>query len=251
MPMNNVHRANRFYKNWSAGVLLFSYLILGSTVMAEKEAPVLIPAGPFLMGSEQGTERERPVHEVWLDAFAIDRYEVSNRDYESFQKSHRRSASSACNLCPVTLVSWSSAEAFCQNKGGRLPTEAEWEKAARGPAGLRFSFGPEADPARGHFARAFTSGAVPVGTLSGNGYGLHHMSGNVWEWVADWFGSYAKGPLQNPRGPDVGFQKILRGGSWYNADYYVDAGMRFRLDPRVKLNSVGFRCARAAPPSGP
>ncbi len=249
--MNNVHRANRFYKNWSAGVLLFSYLILGSTVMAEKEAPVLIPAGPFLMGSEQGTERERPVHEVWLDAFAIDRYEVSNRDYESFQKSHRRSASSACNLCPVTLVSWSSAETFCQNKGGRLPTEAEWEKAARGPAGLRFSFGPEADPARGHFARAFTSGAVPVGTLSGNGYGLHHMSGNVWEWVADWFGSYAKGPLQNPRGPDVGFQKILRGGSWYNADYYVDAGMRFRLDPRVKLNSVGFRCARAAPPSGP
>ena len=241
--MIDVHGASRFLKILSAGILLPACLV----GVALADAPVLIPAGKFLMGSELGTDREQPVHEVWLDAFAIDRYEVSNRDYESFQKNHHRSASSACNLCPVTLVSWSDAQAFCKNNGGRLPTEAEWEKAARGPAGHRFSFGLEADPARGHFARAFTTGTVPVGTLAGNGYGLHHMSGNVWEWVADWFGRYSKGPLKNPRGPKTGFQKILRGGSWYNADYYVDTGMRFKLDPQVKLNSVGFRCVRAVP----
>ena len=237
---------NGFYKTWSVGVLLAGCLV--SPAMAERV--VLIPAGAFLMGSEQGTDRERPVHEVWLDAFAIDRYEVSNQDYESLQPGHRRSASSACDGCPVTLVSWPEADAFCRNRGGRLPTEAEWEKAARGPAGHRFSFGPKADSRRGHFARAFTAGAVPVRTLAANGYGLHHMSGNVWEWVADWFGSYSKGPLRNPQGRKSGFQKILRGGSWYNADYYVDAGMRFRLDPHVKLNSVGFRCARTGSPPG-
>ena len=249
--MNNVHGASRFNKKWSVPVLLLGCLMGAATALAEKAAPVLIPAGVFLMGSEQGTGREQPIHEVWLDAFAIDRYEVSNRDYEIFQPGHRRSASSACDLCPVTLVSWPSADAFCRNRGGRLPTEAEWEKAARGPAGHRFSFGPKADTARGHFARAFTAGTVPVRSLAGNGYGLHHMSGNVWEWVADWFGSYTKGPLKNPQGPKTGFQKILRGGSWYNADYYVDAGMRFRLGTHVKLNSVGFRCARTVQPSGP
>lgn len=198
------------------------------------------------MGTEDGTEIERPVHQVSLTAFFMDRYEVTNKEYETFQPEHQRSPYSACDQCPITNVRWHEADAYCRSRGKRLPTEAEWEKAARGQEGHDYSFGPSADPKRGNFARPRQAGAKEVSGFQPNGYALYHMSGNVWEWVNDWFDPdyYQSSPTQNPTGPDQGRRKVVRGGSWYSPAYYVHAGMRFKLAPKVKLNSIGFRCAR-------
>ncbi len=211
---------------------------------------VLIPAGEFRMGTEDGTAAERPVHRVWLDAFYLDRTEVSNAEYRTFDPGHRPGSASTCDACPVTRVTWFEAQAFCQHRGQRLPTEAEWEKAARGPESWDYSFAPQADPRRGRFGAPFGEGPLPVDSLSPNGYGVHHLSGNVWEWVRDWFDPsyYAKSPRRNPPGSAAGFRKGVRGGGWYNPAYYVHAGLRFRLEPHVRLSSLGFRCARAARP---
>ena len=223
-------------------------LLFAEALAAETHNPqVLIPPGEFQMGTEEGTRRERPLHNVWVDAFYIDRHEVSNQEYETFQPGHRRSRLSACGECPVTLVTWREAEAFCQHKGGRLPNEAEWEKAARGPEGFAYGFGKRPDVSRSNFGNGFRAGAVPVGRFAPNGYGLYQTSGNVWEWVHDWFGPYPEESIRNPAGPESGAQKIVRGGSWHNAAYYVNAAMRFKLDPNVRLNSVGIRCAYDLP----
>ena len=205
-------------------------------------APPKIPAGEFRMGTLDGTDEERPVHKVWLNTFVIQRTEVTNRDYEKFRPDHRRSLLSSCEKCPVTRVTWYEADAYCRHRGERLPTEAEWEKAARGPDGWNYSFGPLPDPKHGHFGKEFQTGAVKVFSFRSTGYGAYQMSGNVWEWTADWFGRYPKGSVNNPKGPATGFQKVVRGGSWYSPAYYVHVGMRFKLVPKMKLNSVGFRC---------
>lgn len=203
---------------------------------------VQIPAGEFLMGTEEGTKMESPVHRVQLKNFYIDRHEVTNKEYETLRPNHQRSTLSACDNCPVTKVDWHDADIFCKHHGGRLPTEAEWERAARGTKGNAFSFGATADLTKGRFGLTFKDGASPVDTLQPNDFGLYHMSGNVWEWVADWAASYPQGMKENPVGPRTGDKKILRGGSWYNAAYYVDVAMRFELNPKVKINSIGFRC---------
>ena len=220
-------------------VLFCLTFLASSAVFASDE--VLIPAGAFLRGTDQGTDAERPVHTVQLDAFYIDKYEVSNEAFRRFNPSHISSPYSSCKKCPVTLVNWYEAEAYCAQAGKRLPTEAEWEKAARGPA--------QSDgipPQTAHFAGPMQAGTVLVDTLEPNGYGLRHMHGNAWEWTSDWFDAlyYAKSPRMNPTGPDDGYRKIVRGGSWYNPPYYAHAGMRFRLKPDVRLFSLGLRCAR-------
>ncbi len=197
-----------------------------------------------MMGTLDGTEEERPVHKVWLKTFAIDNYEVTNRDYEKFRPDHRRSPLSSCEKCPVTRVTWYEADAYCRHLNGRLPSEAEWEKAARGPKGWNYSFGPLLEPGKGHFGKKFKTGAISVLSSRTKEYGPHHMSGNVWEWTADWFGDYPKNPVKNPKGPATGFQKVVRGGSWYSPAYYIHVGRRFKLAPNVALNSVGFRCAQ-------
>ena len=211
--------------------------------LAQDENRVLIPAGKFLMGTEAGSAIERPVHPVWVDAFWIDKHEVSNRRYKMILPDHQPSALSGCPACPVTRVNWFQAQTYCSHQGGRLPTEAEWEKAARGPKGLAYSYAAVPDPKKGRFGFPMQAGTVAVETLAANKFGLHHMSGNVWEWVEDWFGPYSEKSGKNPRGPFEGWQKGVRGGSWYNPSYYTHVGMRFKLAPWVKLNSLGFRCA--------
>ncbi len=236
--------------NWTIFLFSFACLTLGTPgawAATTYNPKVPIPAGEFQMGTEAGTARERPVHTVWVDAFFIGRYEISNKEYETFQPRHRRSQLSTCDECPVTLVTWHEAEAFCRHRGGRLPTEAEWEKAARGPNGFAYGFGKQPDVSKANFGKGFQNGTVPVDTYAPNGYGLYQMSGNIWEWVRDWFGPYPEGNAKNPKGPPTGEQKIVRGGSWHNSDYYVHAGMRFKLDPNVPLNSLGFRCVQQGP----
>lgn len=231
-------------------LLLTGMSISGIPSMGAAEyqnSKVRIPAGEFRMGTLKGTSWEKPAHSVWIDEFLIDSYEITNKEYESFHPKHPRSPRSACDLCPVTRVTWHEAESYCRHRGGRLATEAEWEKAARGPGEFPYGFGRQADPSRARYARDFHAGAVSVHQFEPNGYGVSQMSGNVWEWVRDWFGPYPGDRVDNPAGPETGVQKIVRGGSWHNPEYYVHAAMRFKLDPNVSLNSVGFRCAYDPP----
>tara|TARA_Y100001960_G_C14756345_1_gene871450 strand:+ start:1929 stop:2645 length:717 start_codon:yes stop_codon:yes gene_type:complete len=223
---------------------LIFFLIQGHVATSKErhENTSLIPAGEFLMGTEEGTEIERPVHKVYLEAFRISLFEVSNREFEMFQPKHIRSASSSCDKCPVTMISWYEAISYCKSKNARLPSEAEWEKAARGPAGYRYSFGEIPDQSKSNFSNSFKLGAKTVRSFQPNGYGLYNMSGNVWEWVADWFYLYSKTQIDKLR-TRVPNAKMVRGGSWYNSDYYINLGMRFKLNPEIKLNSIGFRCA--------
>ena len=229
-----------------ATLLFFSVGETASQTVDNSMNEALIPAGEFLMGTDAGTNAERPVHKVWLGAFYLDRYEISNADYERVVAGFKRSRASACDQCPATKVNWYEAQAYCNRLGKRLPTEAEWEKAARGPLGWDYSFSKGPDATKGHFGRPLNSGPAAVDSLEPNGYGIHHLNGNVWEWVHDWFDKsyYQSDPVKNPSGPETGFRKAVRGGSWYNPAYYVHAGMRFALTPNVKLVSVGFRCAR-------
>ena len=223
------------------------------------DAPVRIPAGEFQMGTEAGTARERPIHKVWVDAFVIDRLEISNKAYETWQPGHRRSHMSACDECPVTLVTWQEAVAFCQHQAGRLPTEAEWEKAARGNDARLYPWGEKWS--KGfvlHFVNVFgmedqyeftapvdyyPSGASPFGVTS--------MAGNVWEWCLDWYDKdyYRTSPELNPEGPQAAGQKmkVLRGGSWVNSIDGVQVIQRSRNLPTSKKTIYGFRTALPVP----
>ena len=227
---------------WALWISLLIENPLVQAVQIEKSAS-LIPAGEFLMGTKEGAEIERPVHKVYLKEYRISRFEVSNMEFEKFQPDHIRSASSTCDQCPVTMVTWFEASSYCKFKEGRLPIEAEWEKAGRGPDGYSYSFGANPDQSKSNYGREFRAGAKTVNSFQPNGFGLYNMSGNVWEWVNDWFEFYAIVGLENQKIQRTSNEKILRGGSWYNSAYYVNVGMRFKLSPHIKLNSIGFRCA--------
>ena len=226
------------------GISLFFHFSISQA--SEKGNPVLIPSGEFFMGTEDGTESELPIHKVYLKAFKIDRYEVTNLQFETFDLDHTRSAASACDQCPVTLVTWVEANNYCKHQGGRLPTEEEWERAARGPEEFSYSFGQKGDISKANYGNEFNAGAKPVHSFQPNGFGLYNMSGNVWEWVHNWFSFYPQPSAPAVRDNKKSGEKLLRGGSWYNKAYYVHAGMRFTLKPGTRLNSVGFRCAREA-----
>ena len=235
-------------------------------------ALVLIPAGAFLMGSEEGFPVERPVHRVFLDAFYLGKYPVTNAQYERFvaETDHRvpylddpRARLDTWDLekrtyppgraqHPVVLVSWHDAQAYCAWAGGRLPTEAEWEKAARG--GLeekRYPWGDEIDPSLANYDNR--EGTTPVGSYPANGYGLYDMAGNVWEWVADWYDAkyYRESPAQNPQGPEKGAVRVLRGGAWLLFAQFCRVAYRFRNSPDFRFNLIGFRLAMTAAPPPP
>ena len=235
---------------------------------------VLIPAGEFLMGSpeDEGEDGEHPQHTVFVDAFYMDKYEVTNGQYKQFIDATGHKApeywdNEAYNQPnqPVVGVSWDDAKAYCQWAGKRLPTEAEWEKAARGGSvGKKYPWGDSIthDDANyyGTGGRDTWNRPSPVGSFAPNGYGLYDMAGNVWEWCADWFdsGYYAKSSKQNPTGPSSqeyldadqkkGWrQRVLRGGSWPNSPYYLRTAYRFSFNPAYgDYFFVGFRCVVAA-----
>ena len=237
---------------------------------------VMIPAGRFLMGSPRldatfglrtpYDNTEIPQRNIWLDAYAIDRDEVSVSRYlrwwlgldqerswewppwlaETGAVPDRRLAT-----LPVFGVTWFEAEEYCRSNGKRLPTEAEWEKAARGVDGRLFPWG-EAEPAarRAVFGR---SGDGPIPDVAPvddfeegrSPFGLHHMAGNVAEWVQDWSGidSYVSMPERNPRGPTRGKYKVVRGGSWRSAPVMLRAATRGGALPDRRVSTIGFRCA--------
>ncbi|MCC6499702.1 MAG: SUMF1/EgtB/PvdO family nonheme iron enzyme [Anaerolineales bacterium] len=229
----------------------------------------LVPAGEFSMGSENGSDDERPVHPVYLDAFYMDVYEVTNAAYQACvdvgacdppqeTSSYTRSSyyeNSEFDNYPVIDVDWNQAKAYCAWRGGGLPTEAQWEKAARGDDGRTYPWGEEVscNQANYHNGSNYCVGdTTEVGNYE-NGkspYGMYDMAGNVWEWVNDWYDSdyYASSPSSNPSGPVSGQYRVLRGGAWdYLVVNLVRSAFRNRDAPDGIYNGIGFRCARSLP----
>jgi formylglycine-generating enzyme required for sulfatase activity len=218
---------------------------------------VLVPAGDSWMGSEDGGSEERPRRKVYLDGFYIDRTEVTNAQYRRFMEATGQRApaywgNSRFNAPdqPVVGVDWGDARAYCAWAGKRLPTEAEWEKTARGPDGRRYPWGDEWDPRKANFAEGGPGKPTPVGSYRAGAspYGAVDMAGNVWEWVADWYQRdyYTKAPSRNPPGPDQGALKVLRGGSWYDYPFDLRAAYRSFSTPDFRITYIGFRCARGS-----
>jgi len=243
---------------------------------------VRIPAGWFLMGSDKKVDRnayqpEFPKRKVYLDAYEVDQYEVTTVQYLKFVLATNRpplldwqydggNFQESMASHPVMHVSWYDADAYCQWAGKRLPTSAEWEKAARGEDGRIYPWGNQpAGLSRANFGRTGLSGPVrdrperlllypPIISVDKyenavSPYGVYQMSGNVAEWTADWYDPdyYKKAPDRNPNGPERGTQKAFRGGGWIDSTPSVRPAQRNGADPNTKMNWLGFRCARDVP----
>ncbi|MCS6897456.1 MAG: formylglycine-generating enzyme family protein [Nitrospira sp.] len=231
---------------------------------------ITIPAGEFLMGSPEGEGRpdERPQRSVYLDAFEIDQVEVTNERYMRFVKAtgHRPPPNpfgvgvlqsiEGIEQLPVVQTTWYDAKAYCSWARKRLPTEAEWEKAARGTDGRRYPWGNDPPtPRRANFDREWDNertlhavGSLPEGDSP---YGVKDMAGNAREWVADWYDAdyYAQAPDHNPQGPDKkGVVRSIRGGSWHSPAADIRAAARGRGGFALQTHGTGFRCARSLQP---
>jgi formylglycine-generating enzyme required for sulfatase activity len=225
----------------------------------------LVPAGEFLMGSSDGASDERPVHRVYLDAFYIDKFELTTSRYAKFLRATGRKAPDKWNdinptfdwARPVIGVDWNDADAYCQWAGKRLPTEAEWEKAARGADGRKYPWGAdEPTEALANFDwdsrrtwRGYST-LSPVGSYEEgkSPYSIYDASGNVWEWVADWYSpnSYGSNHERNPKGTTSGIFKVTRGGSWGDKIYSLRTSNRRGIPPGDRYRDLGFRCAQDA-----
>jgi formylglycine-generating enzyme required for sulfatase activity len=224
---------------------------------------VLVPAGEFPMGSEQGDDDEQPVHRVFLDSFYLDTFEVTNGQFAKFVVAIQSEppwgfADQETPVLhaerPVRWVNWLEATGYCLWAGKRLPTEAEWEKAARGPEGRLYPWGSD-PPTPLHAVFGLKEGTETVSPIGNRNkgtspYGVHDLAGNLYEWVADWYDDtfYAPLPALNPRGPMEGTVKVQRGGSYINGPYRLRSAFRTKGDPTEHDPHVGFRCAHDVPP---
>lgn len=228
------------------------------------EELVAIPAGPFVRGTNKGGFDERPERTIYLDEFLIDRYEVTNAQYAAFVKAtgHRKSgppsryAKNTMRMRgvnqPAVYVSWEDAKAYCEWRGRRLPTEAEWEKAMRGTDGRLWPWGNVEVPNGANWARVDDGFevAAPVGRVRSDvsPYGVMDGAGNVMEWVDDWYleSAYTESPDRNPVSPEYGTYKVLRGAA------YTSSGSDLRITARSKMmldfrdETIGFRCAQSS-----
>lgn len=252
-------------------VFIESPLTIGSTMISEVDGMelVYIPAGNFSMGSNQGDSNEQPVHEVYLDAYWMDQFEVTNDQYKLCVADRACTApadlayynNSTFNHHPVVNINWFQAKTYCQWAGRDLPTEAQWEKAARGEDGRIYPWG-DSNPTRDHvnlcdlgcasgsktenfndgYAKTAPVGSFPKGSSS---YGVHDMAGNVWEWVNDWFEKNyysSQREWENPSGPTIGKQRVLRGGAWDNSELFIRSTNRGWGSPAVFGEDLGIRC---------
>lgn len=258
---------------------------------ADGKEMVLVPGGYFTFGSADGMSDEAPVRKIFLDVFYLDKYEVTNREFQRFVEAtgyHTTAeqrgwgwvwvgeawekvdeaywrqplgpGSDALQTSdhPVVHMSWGDATAYCTWAKKRLPSEAEWEKRARGSSGRIYPWGDELPEKEGVFRANYNQGkeardgflqTAPVGSFpqGRSPYGAMDMGGNVWEWVSDWYEAqyYEKAWYKNPQGPRWGMVKVLRGGSWFESETSLRASRReyaFQVD---YLQSFGFRCAKS------
>jgi len=236
----------------------------GSTAAPRSDGMIMafIPAGTFKMGSDTGAGDESPTHDVTLDAFWMDQTEVTNAMYAQCvdagecetPSEQYRFGDPAYDAYPVVYVDWTQAGTYCKWVGGRLPTEAEWEYAARGGLeGKTYPWGDdspvctEGAPNGAQYGPCAENGAIAVKTFSPNGFNLFDMAGNVWEWVGDWYSSdyYQNSPADNPTGPESGSSRVLRGGSWVNVDSVLRVSYRLWNLPDNFYSDIGFRCVRS------
>ncbi len=255
--------------------------------LAQPSPMVTVPEGWFLIGTNlkrgdtrhdsfglatQFDDTEQPQRRLWLDAFAIDRDEISLAEFLAFLQAQRQAPPDPLQRLiwrvitvhllpdyilaswPALYVTWSEADELCRSRGKRLPTEAEWEKAARGTDGRLFPWGSKA-PAPGvavfgqhHVHEIPIVAAVNSGEEGQSPYGARHMAGNIAEWVQDWFGIdyYVIMPERNPRGPTAGRYKSVRGGSWKSNPSLLRSATRNGAVPDQRASTIGFRCAKLA-----
>ena len=234
---------------------------------------VLIPAGAFIMGSNSWSDSEQPSHTVFLNAYRIDKYEVTNDQYAFYLRLTEKLEDAEGNALvdlddrdiqigftvnglvvldstksdhPMTEVSWYGAKAYCELIGGRLPTEAEWEKAARGESGQHFPWSNEPldTSLLVEWSTKGPTATVGAHEVDVSPYGVRDMGGNVAEWVWDWYNPnyYAASPERNPSGPEMGTHRVVRGGATSPLPQDMRATIRRRFFPRTTSGSIGFRC---------
>ena len=234
-------------------------------VIGKDGAPmVLVPAGEFWMGQPdgEGEKDEHPRHKVVLDAFYVDRFEVTVARYAEFLRSTGRKGPRHWEKVsldgyrdrPVIGVNWEDAQAYCQWAGKHLPTEAQWEKAAKGSDDRRiYPWGDDHPGTRhGNFGHCCEWKGYEILTdvnkheEGRSPYGIYNMSGNVREWTGDWYEAeyYSKSPPSNPRGPESGAERVIRGGSWANSGEYLQATNRDREPPNFQSATIGIRCVQ-------
>lgn len=270
--------------------LIIVIVLLSYKSVSGAEHMALIPGGSFIMGSTENNSShhdERPAHKVYLDEFYIDIYEVTNEEFARFLNTIKPDEKKAKGWIvlrndldteetkdwwpaeivyedgvyrpvkgferhPVNSVSWYAADAYCRWMGKRLPTEAEWEKAARGGlTGRLYPWGDEYPTMGIVYNRVWKDNSFPVpteqvGNYHPNGYGIWDMAGNVAEWVSDWYDPeyYRRSSKKNPGGPDKGTEKVIRGGSWAGDANSLRVAARSHAAPDSLPSGVGFRCVR-------
>ena len=220
---------------------------------------VYIPEGSFEMGSVDGWDSEQPVHTVNLSAFWMDQTEVTNYQFALCMESGacREPASNQSfsrkdyfinpifSDYPVVNVSWSDAVDYCQWAGRRLPTEAEWEMAAKNGKDATYPWGEGIDCSFANYINCTgDTSEVGIYPLGASPFGVLDLSGNVWEWVADWYDAlyYESHPIDYPSGPESGAYRVVRGGSWNDYEWYLRTTSRYSYFPDTRRVSVGFRC---------
>jgi sulfatase modifying factor 1 len=272
-PHTHIHQSPSKGEMTMKHLTLLSHITFASILLAaspalsqDAENMVLVPKGEFTMGSQDHKD-EQP-HNVVLDDYYIDTYEASNKEYKDFMKATSHAAPAywddprlSKSEQPVVGVNWYDGSAFCEWKGKRLPTEAEWERAAKGPEGNgHYPWGHTLDDTKANYGQNVGK-TTPVDSYPAgvSGYGAYNMSGNVFEWVSDWYDpSYFNvSPALNPQGPATGLNfanqgpvKVLKGGSWLAPSSSLHSSHRFWNQPENNSYGVGlgFRCAKSASP---
>ena len=235
---------------------------LTARIEASEPVMVRVPGGWFWMGCEIGRDDEKPLHRVWVDAFELAAYQVTNEEYACFLDAMSYPRPFCWNdpnfnhpKMPVVAISWHEAASYCEwlsratSQSYRLPSEAEWERAARGGAeGSLYPWGDTPPELLPDYVRRWKSGPEPVGLYPPNSYGLYNLGDNVHEWCVDWYDAdyYGYSPERNPQGPANAGRRASRGGSWRHQIKVSRTAARSSIPPEFRYTDYGFRLARSS-----